>query len=310
MRRADVLSVAFAAAALAVGSGPARADIQRIGSDGTVYRVDVETRFVAGRPSGTQLRFTLQRPLGGKDLSIIPGTDDSAVDRDPALEIDPTTGTPYVVWSRGDSAGFNLYVSRYTGSWSTPRPLVKADGDDIQPQLRFDDRYMHVSWRQDFYGQSAWWRTSFVPGTYEISFGPERIPMDAAFAGPGDGGGTDPDAPPIEDQYFTACVFNVGDGGGGNAWIWGVRDEPVPITYRQAFSLPIEVKGVTLQEASFLSGRFTFWFTTVDRLYYTTFADGIGWAPFRVVEIGSQTSASDARLLLTELNKRISSGGR
>ena len=67
---------------------------------------------------------------------------------------------------------------------------------------------------------------------------------------------------------------------------------------------------MTLQEASFLSGRFTFWFTTADRLYYSTVTDGTGWAPFRVIEIGSQTSASDVRLLLSELNKRISSGGR
>lgn len=310
MRRAALFSVAIAAAAWGASAGPACADLQRIGADGTVYRVDVETRFVAGRPSGTQLRFTLQRPLGGRDLSVVPGTDDAVVDRDPALEIDPTTGTPYVVWSRGDSGGFNLYVSRYAGSWSTPRPLVKWDGDDIQPQLRFDDRHMHVSWRQDFYGQSVWWRSSFVRGTYELSFGPERIPMDGSFTGPGDGGDTDPGLPPPEDRYFTACAFNVSDAGGGNAWIWGVRDEPVPITYRQAFTLPVEVKGVTMQEASFLAGRFTFWLTTADRLYYSTFTDGTGWAPFRIVEIGSQTSASDARLLLSELNKRISSGGR
>src|SRR5262249_35397899 len=134
----------------------------------------------------------------------------------------------------------------------------------------------------------------------------ELIPMDDNLSDPGDGGDPATEGPSPDDQYFAAIVPGATDG--GNAWIWGVRDEPVPITYRHGFPLPAGITGINFQDVGFLGGRLTFWFTTPDSLYYSTFSDG-GWDAYRLIEIGSQTAASDARLLLIELNKSSSAEG-
>jgi hypothetical protein len=287
---------------------PARAEVQRLACDGTVYRVEVDTWVQSGRPSGTVLRSTRQRPKGGKDLSYIPGTDDAAIDRDPALEIDPSSGKPVVVWARSDAGAFNLYVSRFDTSWSAPRLLVKMDGDDLEPQVRFDARYLHVSWRQDRAGQTTYWRSSFLSSTLEPAFGPERIPTEDAVSVSTDGGLADATEAPAGTQYFCATLFDrVGDP--GRAYVWGVRDEPVPINYRQSFVLPPEVRSVTFAEAGHVGGRFTYWFTTNDRMYYTTLANG-RWVDMRVVELTAQTSVAEARLQLAVLNQRLTAGGR
>lgn len=297
----------LACVGLALAATAARAEITRMTADGTVYRIDVDPWALSGRVVGTALKSTRQFPKGGKEVTYIPGTDDAATDRDPAVEVDPSTGTVVVVWARNEGTGFNLYVTRYDGAWSAPRLLVRMDGDELEPQIRFDTKYLHVSWHQDFAGQTTWWRSSFRSGTLEQVFGPERIPTDDAVSVSPDGGpayGT-MDAP-CNDVYFNATVFGrLGDP--GRAYVWGVRDEPVPFNFRQSLLLPAEVRSVVAADAGFIYGRFTYWFTTTDRLYYTTLVNG-QWSDMRLVELGVATS-SDARLMLRDLFKRLAGGG-
>jgi hypothetical protein len=286
-----------------------RAEIQRLASDGTVYRVEVQTFAQSGRPTGTVLRATRQRPKGGKETANIPGTDDPIVERDPALEIDPSSGRPLVVWARNDGPGFNLYASRYDGSWSTPRLIARLDGDDVEPQIRFDARYLHVSWRQDYLGQTTYWRSSFLATTLEPAFGPERIPTDDAMPPFVDGETASVADAPASDQFFCATIASRVPGDPLRACIWGVRDEPVPINYRQLLPLPATVHAVSYSEARYLAGRFTYWAVTPDnKLHYTTLFNG-QWAEMRVIELSPQTSAADARLLLIDLNHRLLNGG-
>ena len=94
----------------------------------------------------------------------------------------------------------------------------------------------------------------------------------------------------------------------GRAYIWGVRDEPVPVGYQRTFLLPAEIRVIVSQNAGFVGGRLTLWITTNDRLYYTTLSNG-RWADMRIIEISPQTSASDARLLIEEINRRLSAAG-
>jgi hypothetical protein len=292
-----------------VGTTPARAEVQRIAGDGSVYRVDVDSWGPSGKATGTVLRTTRQRPKGGKDQSIIPGTDDAVIDRDAVLEIDPTTGKPVIVWARGDAAGFSLYISRLDASWSAPRLLVRMDGDDLEPQIRFDGRYLHVSWRRELGGQSTYWRSSFLSSTLDLEFGPERIPTEDVVSIPIEGGPSRGSDPSSDQQYFCATVWDPAPGGPNRAYIWGVRDEPVPINYRESLLLPSDVRTVNSSDAGFVGGRFTYWFTSANKLYYTTFANGL-WADMRVVELNGQLTAGDARQQLTVLNQRLTAGSR
>lgn len=294
---------------VAVVATTARAEVTRITSDGTVHRIDVDAWSPSGRITGTALKWTRQFPKGGKESSYIPGTDDAAPDRDPAVEIDPATGAVVVVWARNEGAGFNIFASRYDGSWSLPRLLARMDGDELEPQLRIGPKALHVSWRQDVSGQTSWWRSSFRADTFEPVFGPERLPTDDATAVPPDGGpayGTT--EAPAGDLYFSATVFGRSPGDPGRAYVWGVRDEPVPFNFRQCLTLPAEVRSVVAQDARFIFGRFTYWFTTADRLYYTTLCNG-RWAEMRVVELNASTSSADAQLMIRELFKRLAGGG-
>ena len=305
-RRAAI--VASVVAVLAAGSA-VRADVQKIAGDGTVHRIDVESYVQPNRIAGTVLKSTRQKPKGGKESSWIVGTDDLYLDRDPALEIDPATGKPVLVWSRNEGTGFNLYVAKYDGSWSAPKLLIKTDADDVEPRIRIDANYLHVFWKQDYAGQSSFWRWSFRTSTLESVYGPERLPMDEGTAVPPEGGPTDaPTDFSWSERFFCATVFSRIPGDPGRSYVWGVRDEPVPINFRQAFILPPEVKAVVISDAEFIGGRLTYWFTTTDKLFYTTYAGG-KWSEMRVVELSAPTGASDARLLIHDLNRRNSGGG-
>ena len=116
--------LAVLAGCLAGSVGVFASHQQKVASEGTVHSIEVEgwaTQFPVG---GTVLRYDKQLPTGMRETSIIPGTDDPAVDLHPALDIDPATGTPVVVWTRNEGDGFDLFVSRHDGDeWSPPRRL-------------------------------------------------------------------------------------------------------------------------------------------------------------------------------------------
>lgn len=295
MRAVVVASMIFAGGLVAVR--PACADLQRIAPDGSVHRVEVEVTGTA-KATGTALRWTKQRPQGGKDTGYIPGTEDTTIDRDPAVEIEPGTGRPIVVWSRFDGTGFNLFYSRYDGTaWCPARALYRGDGDDYEPQIRFGATSLHVSWRQEISGISTWYRSSYLAATLDPIYGPERIADDGWPVGPDGDAGTGLPAPPRWDKFFCATVFSKVVGEPGRAIVWGVRDEPVPISYRQVFILPCEVKSSSQPEAAWIGGKFTVWFVSGDRLYYTTRGNA-GWAPMRVVEMPPGSTSGDAHWLV------------
>jgi len=286
---------------------PAEADVQRIGCDGTVHRVDVDTWYQGGKPSGTTLRYTKQKSKGGREIAWVTGTADAALDRDPALDIDPAE-RPTLVWARNDGSGFDIFASRLeSGVWTAPRRLLRIAGEESEPQLRFDARYLHVSFRSDLGGVVALQRASFGSENWDLVFGPETIgaegDSDVSPQGGQDSLGSS--EPSRSDRYFCATLFSTASGTTGRARVWGVRDEPVPITFLQAFTLPPEVKSTSAADAGWFGGRFTFWFTSGEKLYYTVRKPS-GWSDMRVVELSSQTTEAQARLLLIDLNTRES----
>jgi len=136
---------------------------------------------------------------------------------------------------------------------------------------------------------------TFDATTYAAVYGPERLPTDDT--------GTD-STPMTSNRYF--CGFQSGrvSGDSGRLFLWGVRDEPVPITCHQTFLLPPCARAAAQMDVEWLAGKLTLWmYDGAGRLYYSVRLDA-GWTPVRVVEVTSLTSASDARLLLNDLNAR------
>jgi hypothetical protein len=304
LHHAQALSVALALGAAGLAAAPARADVQKITADGTVHRVDVDVTTSA-KGTGTGIRYTRQKPAGGRDTSWVPGTDDIAADRDPVLDIEPSSGRPVLVWSRNEGTGFDLFVSRLeNGAWTAPRLLVHGAGDDLLPQIRYDDRYLHVAWRQqDPSGSIAFFRSSFDAPSWAPTYGPERVPTDDLSPVPPSGTTTSGTAPAMNFTYFCGTVPGALPGDPSRTVVWGVRDEPLPIGYHQIFSLPPEVLSVSSAEAGFIGGRFTLWFVSGSKAYYTVLTS-TGWSSMRVIELNAPTTAADARAEIHDLNKR------
>jgi len=301
----QALTVALVLGVGTAAFAPARADVQRITSDGYVHRVDVDI-YVSPNGTGTGIRYTRQKPLGGRDTSWVTGTDDVAIDRDPSLDVEPS-GKPVVVWARNEGSGFDLYIARLdNGAWTAPSLLVHTGGDDTLPQIRYDDRYLHVAWRQqDASGAVAFYRSAFDPATWAPTYGPERIPTDDLPPIPPSGGTSSPGpaSPSTCLTYFSGVVPGVLPGDPGRTVVWGVRDEPLPISYHQVFTLPPDATNVTQAEAAFIGGRFTLWFVSGSKAYYTVLTS-TGWSSLRVDEINAQTTPADVRAQIHELNRR------
>jgi hypothetical protein len=305
LHHAQALSVALLLEAAALAAGPARADVQKITSDGVVHRVDVDA-YVSAKGSGTGIRYTRQKPTGGRETSWVPGTDDLAADRDPVLEIEPSTGRPVLVWSRNDGAGFDLFIARLeNGAWTAPRLLVHSAVDDLLPQLRYDDRYLQLAWRQqDPSGAVSFYRSSLDPSSWATSYGPERVPVDDIAPLPAGGSPTTSSAgPSMSATYFSGTLPALVPGDPTRSIVWGVRDEPLPISYHQVLLLPAEITSVSSIEAGFIGGRFTIWLVSGSKVYYTVLT-ATAWSGMRVIELNAQTTPADARWQIHDLNRR------
>jgi hypothetical protein len=293
------------AAALMVAVSPAWGDTQRIAVNGEVHRVDALPYPAAGA-AATALRDTVQNAKGLSVTAWVPGTDDAAIDRDPAIELDPATGYPVLVWSRNESGGFDLFFSRAgAGGWGQPRLLVHGSGDVLEPEIHFGTGVMHVGWKQaDPSGRLSLWRVSVNAATLALIYGPEQVSLDdASPVNPIGGPAPSSSAPTRGAIYFHGTIPGV-SGNPGRTYVWGVRDEPVPISFRQSFILPCDGSAVSLQGASFLGGRFTYWFVdgSSGKLFYTVW-NGAAWSDMRVVLLSGTTTASDARIMLAERNR-------
>lgn len=294
-------------AALAIGAIlalPALADTRKLAADGTVHTIDVQT-VGSGKNTGTALRHTRHGAGVAAQSVLVPGTEDVVIDREPAIEIDPVSGTLFLVWSRYDAGNFNIYISRYNGTaWSAASAVLKVSGDDVEPQIRITDNYVHVGWRQILSGQSSFYRMSFLSTTLTPAYGPERVRTDDLWPVPADGASVSGTPDPSQDEkIFAGIVFSSNSTEPGKSHLWGVRDEPVPIGYRECLLLPSAVRSAAGVEAGWLGGRFTFWFVSGSRFYYATRAEG-AWSPTRAIDLAAGVSAADARWIVEDMNRR------
>jgi hypothetical protein len=301
--RTGAASLALAAA-LVLLAGPARADSQKVGPEGTVHRLTSENwTSGGGRVSGTALRHYRQYDDGTTASSLVPGTDDASADRDPAIEIDPATGQPVLVWSRNEGGGYQVYVSRFDGSaWAFPKPVFVQPGNGKSPDIRIASALIHVMWRQE----TSATRVSLDRTTLDRVFGPETLPISDAGLVPPDGLPS-PNAaasdPPCGDAYFAAEVPPRTSGEGGRIQVWGVRDAPVPVDYAQGFLLPQDVRNVQQPRARWIHDRFVLSFNTAERFFYTI-RSSAGWSDLKTILLDASTSVSDARIQMEEMIRR------
>ncbi len=286
----------------------ARAERQKIAPDGTVHRIDVEANSSIRSTGGTVLRHTRQRPEGGTEIAYVTGTDDAALDRQPAIEIDLVTGTPVLVWTRSEGTSQDVVMSRYDdGTWLPFVRVTKCMGDRTSPQLRIGRQLTHVLYRQEDGALPSFYRVSFDRATLERVYGPELLPSDGMNYVPPEGEPSPNSAPPPADDLFFSVEAPGGQPGEpGRILVWGVRDEPVPIDYRQGFLLPSSAKNVLRLEGGWIACRFALWFATAERFYYTSRVEN-RWHEDRIVELSYGTSTSDARLQLEDMIRRTDS---
>ncbi len=299
LRRAALIVVI---GALVAGAGAARAaETQKLAPDGTLHKVTVENWPATGKPTGTALRHTRQTAAGVTDSALIPGTDDAAIDRDVALGIDPLSGQPVVAWSRNEGAGFDIFVSRYeSGSWRTPRRVVRTSGDQTRPELHIASTLVHVMWKQLSQSQPGYVRASLDRVTLDLVFGPEMLPIADAVSGASD---SPSPFPARSDAFFAAEAPPRWPGDSGRIVIWGVRDAPIPVDFSQAFLLPGDVRNVLSPTAHWVADRFVLHFLLSDRFLYALRTDA-SWTPLEMILLGPDTQASDAQMQMEDMIRR------
>lgn len=275
-------------ASLALG-----APAQQIDNDATLHRVEA---VLTGDPGVSALRHTLVRD-GLSRAALVPGTEDTSLDLEPALAIDPVRGTPVLAWSRDTGAGFDVYVSRFDeAAWTPAMRVLQGAADEVRPRILVSPSLVHVVARAG----GEYVRISLDRVSLQPAFGPEPLPTTATPVAPG----MTVTAPSTSTQlYFASDVLQPAPEDPRRVVIWGVRDEPVPIDYVEALALPPgSAEEPATAQAVPVEGRLTLTVVSESRLWYTHSRETT-WAEFSSVDLEA-VSLSDVLAMLPDLIRR------
>jgi len=283
------------AAALVAGTALAIPP-QQIDGQGNLHRVE---EVWTGKPALPILRHTMVRPDGTTSVTVIPGTDDAAVDTDPAVAVDPVRGTVMLAWSRDTGDGFAVYVSRFSASaWSTPRLVLdNSSGDELDPQIQITPSLVHVVAHHG----ADYTRIVLDPERLLAVFGPEPLSTVMPAITPGVDAPTD--TPTASLAYFSSVVIRPSPSEPGQIVIWGVRDEPVPIDYREAMHVPIDLLNGSTAIVTPIEGSLTATVVSPNYAWYTVFLGG-DWRTFGSLRLDGNTTLSDVRGFLADMIRR------
>ncbi len=285
----------------------------KVAPDGTVHTVRSETWQSMESPSndqppasGTMLRYTRQDPDGTKTNWLIPGTDERATDREPALALRAGGNQPFVIWSRSEDAVLELFVTTLVDDqWTPLRRVFAGAGNRRLPDIEVRGHWLHVSWVQDTAAGPVFMRGVLDPDGLVEVHGPELLPTDGEESlvspqGEAESGvSAEPDPQAI---HLSGLVSPPTPGEGGTIYIWGVRDEPIPITYLQGFRLPAGLTDVSRIRTRWLGNRLVLSFQSGGALYYTMRHKG-RWSDLRSVLLGER-GAAEALLEVKEMAER------
>ncbi|ANM29198.1 hypothetical protein ABI59_05715 [Acidobacteria bacterium Mor1] len=287
---------------LALAGVTAHADVA-MSVEGEVHSVRSEHFSAPQGEVGTLLLHRRQLSDGTTIQAAIEGTTDLAVDTHPMLAV---VGERLVlVWSRDEGDGVDLYQAVWqAGSWSAPELLISRSNDTENPTLRHDGRLIHVVWSEsgndDDDDGNRWFRIALNDRNLRIQFGPEELPggnneADLVPINGEDGVSTEPSP----DLTYMAGEVEAPGSDSGAIFVWGIRDEPIPIDFNRGFHLPDDVRDVQDIRAEWLGGRLTLTFVHARTLYYTAYESG-SWSDQKLVLLEGNLSADAARRLILE----------
>lgn len=295
---------AAALVAAAVSGTALAGDLQLIASDGTVHRILVSSWTAPGGIAGTTVRHQIQGAGGAKQTITVPGTEDAAVERSPAVGIDRVDGSLVLVWVREEAGSTHLRIARWVkGAWTASTVLDGPRAGSGSPNLWVGTNWIHVSWSESTGQSPTYWRAVYAKDTFGRTFGPELMTTDlplvpaAATEAPGT---TMPDG---LDAYFTYTSPGPTTTDPGRMYVWGIRDEPVPIGYAEGTE--IATLGADTRDSGVRTFRssLTLWYHTGDRFFYRTRSSGV-WGGLRIVALDAQTTPEAARLQVDEMLRR------
>lgn len=290
-------AAAAAAVLLAVASilaGPVLAGDQvEVASDGTVHSVSAGYELAVG--NSNPILYVSQSPSGDSVTRILPGTE-SGANFQPSIAIDPVTDTPVVVWTRVERGDAEIFLSRFEGTdWTAPIAIAPGRGDDVAAELRVGEILVHVLWRRETTGgDTVFLRASLDRASLAPVLGPENLPTEGIPLISPDGGADAPsESPDPEDSFVVEEVWD-GDPESPHVLIvYGIRDEPMPVGYRQGFILPPGMNEVNDPSAAWIGSRFVLSFVVGNQLVYTVLDDGV-WSELRRINLDGM-SAAEAR---------------
>jgi hypothetical protein len=151
-KKYHLVAMIAALAMVLIAATPSAAD-SIVDESGTSWTV---VRDFNKNSNGWDLRLI----VSGNDDRVIWVTQDSIIDRDPAIALDPLSGKPVVFWSRQIGTEYRIFSSAlHRGSFSEPS-AVTAGGQgfsDSQPFVQYDEYgQCHLVWfRQRADGMGA-----------------------------------------------------------------------------------------------------------------------------------------------------------
>jgi len=305
----QALSLAGCAALLAalVAAGPALAagGNPKIARDGSVHRV------VAGGESGVALGspnpiLHIEQSPSGETVTRVVANDGWGMQ--PALEIDALTDEPVVVWARLANGETDIHVSRYDGAhWSAPLAVTDDAAEDGEPSILIGSTLIHVIWQRA--PESGGSSRLYVVALDRISLAPASAPSALPTAGVSvialQGGTRSAAIGPAPDERL--FVGETQDSESGRILIvFGIREEPMPVGYRQAFLLPPDIPDVADARAEWSGSRVVLSFVSDGQLCYTILDDG-AWTEMRRVDLGP-VSTAEARQQIADMLERVGTG--
>jgi hypothetical protein len=291
---------------------PAFAVDTAVDAEGTVHRIEVVASPSSGTMTGTALRYTYDPVDGDPLVEYVPGTQDAEPEKHPDLALDPVTGAVLVTWSRLDETGSSVLLRRReAGTWSDAVPIDGPVAGELQrPRLSARRNLIHVVWSRDLADAPERLRLSLDRRDLRVTFGPEWLPTATDSIVPPSGGeGTD-DGATRGLSYFASTIppDATTPGGGGNLVVWGIRDEPIPITFREVFEMPTEVRSTRLAEAAWVHDRLAVWVRSGQLVYYVLREDDDRWTEFRSIPLAEGEGTGDAVRLIEAMLRRDAEG--
>ncbi len=294
-----------AALVATVVSGPARAgDLQLIAADGTVHRILVSSWTAPGGAAGTTVRHQIQGATGAKQTITVPGTEDAAIERSPALGIDRVDGSLVLVWVREEAGSTHLRIARWVkGAWTASTALDGPRAGSSSPSLWVGEDWIHVAWSESTGQGPTFWRAVYAKDAFGRAFGPESMTTDVPLVPAAAAEAPGASMPEGIDAYFTYTSPGPSTNDPGRMYVWGIRDEPVPIGYAEGTEIATLGSDTRDSGARTFGSSLTLWYHTGDRFFYRSRTAGV-WGAIRMVVLDAQTTPEAARLQVDEMLRR------